>query len=239
MMIFRWGSRFRDYMKRWGRDDPYHNMLDLGPASSKRIVAAGVGERRSRRRLGMRWPFQLVALVIAAAAAAAFVTPHWSSLRAALHRVDRPLTSRSAVSSAATPFGAHNLMHLMWRPGLQARARTSTQWWVNTPTGQRVEVTVRPGDAAVVLARALAPRAGTPSTPERSRRRSDPRRLDQRPATISPDPCRAASRRSETRSRRCRRPATSARVAHEMALMARAGMRSKICPASQAVPPLP
>lgn len=65
----------RDYMKRWGREDPYHNQLDLGPPSSERIVAAGVAEHRGRTRLGMRWPFQVLALVIVTATALALRRP--------------------------------------------------------------------------------------------------------------------------------------------------------------------
>ena len=31
----------RDYMKRWGRDDPYHNQLDLGPQTLGDLWPAG------------------------------------------------------------------------------------------------------------------------------------------------------------------------------------------------------
>lgn len=132
-------------MKRWGRDDPYHNQLDLGPASSKRIVATGARRRSFRRRLRMPWPLQLLGLVVAGVVAAAYVVPHWSVVKSSLQRVDRRLASRSALVNAPPVFGAPNSMHLRWRQGLTSPASAPTLWWVDTPDGKRVQVTVPAG----------------------------------------------------------------------------------------------
>jgi hypothetical protein len=149
----------RDYMKRWGRNDPYHNQLDLGPASSKRIVATGVREHRSRRRLGMPWPVQLLGLIVAVVVAVAYVVPHWSVVKSSLQRVDRRLASRSAIVNAPPVFGASSSMHLRWHRGLTTPAIATTLWWVNTPDGKRVRVTVRPGRTPLsVLTQVLATR---------------------------------------------------------------------------------
>lgn len=145
----------RDYMKRWGRNDPYHNQLDLGPPGSERIVATEVGERRGRPRLGMRWPFQLLALLVIVAAASALVAPHWSSVKSAIRRVDQQLPANSTPASA---FGSpSNVMHIQWHQGLTTPASAPTIWWINTPDGKRVQITVSAGETPLVaLTRALA-----------------------------------------------------------------------------------
>jgi hypothetical protein len=144
-------------MKRWGRDDPYHNQLDLGPASSQRIVATGMRQRGSRR-LGMPWPVQLLALIIAGVMAAAYVVPHWSVVSSSLQRFDRRLTSKSTQVNAPV-FGAPNSMHLRWRQGLTSPASAATLWWVDTPDGKRVQVTVPAGTTPLsALTKALARR---------------------------------------------------------------------------------
>ena len=130
-------------MKRWGRDDPYHNQLELGPPSSERIVATSATERTGRMRLGMRWPFQVLGLLITVAAAFAFVVPHRATPGPPTNTVDQ--------------YDSSHVMHLSWHQGLTTPATTPTLWWIDTPTNQRVQVTVAPGQTPLdALTRALA-----------------------------------------------------------------------------------
>ena len=145
----------RDYMKRWGRDDPYHNQLELGPPGSERIVATGVGERSARPRLGMRWPFQILALLVLAAAGAAFIAPHWSSVSSQIHRLDERLSAHSSLGPTLSVSSKE--IRLRWHQGLTTRVNAPTLWWIDTSDGKRVQITVPTGQTPLAaLRQALA-----------------------------------------------------------------------------------
>ncbi|HEX4520589.1 MAG TPA: hypothetical protein VH063_13495 [Gaiellaceae bacterium] len=115
--------RDRQYMKRWGKDDPYHNQLELGPPGSKRIVASGVRHRP-------RWWAWLL-LVVAVVAIVAFGYPH----RRAVADDLRKLRKQSGEQT----------MRLNDRPGLDSPATVNSTWSVDDPAGDRVTVTVPAG----------------------------------------------------------------------------------------------
>jgi hypothetical protein len=147
----------RDYMRRWGRDDPYHNQLDLGPPNSKRLVASGVGERRSRLRFSPRRSSTLSVFVAVAVAAAVYAMPHWSAVKSSLGRVDRQMGSGSPHVQTPSLFADPHSVHLQWHAGLTSPAKEPTVWWINTPNGKRVQVTVAAGTTPLAaLTKALA-----------------------------------------------------------------------------------
>lgn len=130
----------RDYMQRRGRDDPYHNQLELGPPGSTRIVATGIGERDGRARHGavIRRPLRSVALAIVITASLGYAVPHVSSW-----------TSPSAPTS--------RVIHIDWHEGLTTPAAAPAVWSIDTPNGQRLQVTVQAGETPLdLLTNALA-----------------------------------------------------------------------------------